>query len=588
MTQPLTLTEHCVQRPASGYGYHSGADDGCGNDSGGDLTCIELEQRLMKFDEDKKEKREDRRKFQEELLQQVTGGSSGAGSLHDQQQHAGGAGRSRGKVAHLVHQLHHGCKRRPACGCLQQLVRRQNRLSLRPMSSVRGRLGACMSAAARQLCSGLALVPPWRSSARFGMPSRIASFRQRSTRNKKILAVMWEMHPAPCVSILVVWLVLTALVIHCRQGKHRSGVLSMLTIAILVPVSQEDYDTMVTMSEWWEWWYDDKWRLWQQHSFDEHVQRFRQMLWVHGILQCIACLPPRFSVFTECPVSSSQSRSRRRSPVRFPQPDPELMIMPSLMRPVSCISIRCRSTIQLMALSFLGLAQGARGEVSVLFGAAADTDWVVQSLVTAIVVALSLIVFLVHLLRTRPHVVIRPLRPTTHEANTQTDGTGLPPPQQEPPKAAVPRPPQGAGAPPAVAQPPQGAGAPAGPKPPPAAPQPKPAGPPPAPAPAPAPKPAPAQPAPMPAPAQPPPPPAPAPPRRVDVPFDRVLDRIRATHGGIPNEQKEQVRAIKLAAAALGLLCCGTAPSDVSGSNQFGARLKCYLCRRMVYRWRYV
>ena len=323
------------------------------------------------------------------------------------------------------------------------------------------------------------------------------------------------------------------------------------------------------------------------------------MLWVHGILQCIACLPPRFSVFTERPVSSSQSRSRRRSPVRFPQPDPEL-IMPSLMRPASCISIRFRSTIQLMALSFLGLAQGARGEASVLLGAAADTDWVVQSLVTTIVVALSLIVFLVHLLRTQPHVVSRPLRPMTREATTQTDGTGLPPP-----KVAMPRPPQGAGTPPAVAQPPQGAGAPPGPKLPPAAPQPKPAGPPaapapapappaapqpeptgppPAPAPAPAPKPAPAQPAPKPAPAQ----PAPMPARRVDVPFDRVLDRVRATHRGIPDVQKEQVQAIKVAAAALGLLCCGTAPSDVSGSNQFGARLKCYLCRRMVYQWRYV
>ena len=123
--------------------------------------------------------------------------------------------------------------------------------------------------------------------------------------------VTWEMRLDTCV-----WLVLTALaaghtvLIHCRQGKHRSGALAMLIMAILAPVGQELYDTIeaeyfaknpkVTMSEWDEWWYGsrgericpDRWRVWQlwrRHSFDEHVQRIRQMPWAHSILQCSMC-----------------------------------------------------------------------------------------------------------------------------------------------------------------------------------------------------------------------------------------------------------------------------------------------------------
>jgi protein tyrosine/serine phosphatase len=46
----------------------------------------------------------------------------------------------------------------------------------------------------------------------------------------------------------VVWLVLNALalgenvLVHCRQGKHRSGVLVMLLLGILAPVGLENYD----------------------------------------------------------------------------------------------------------------------------------------------------------------------------------------------------------------------------------------------------------------------------------------------------------------------------------------------------------
>ena len=45
----------------------------------------------------------------------------------------------------------------------------------------------------------------------------------------------------------VLWLALTALalgenvLIHCRQGKHRSGVLAMLLMSILAPVGSEDW-----------------------------------------------------------------------------------------------------------------------------------------------------------------------------------------------------------------------------------------------------------------------------------------------------------------------------------------------------------
>ena len=56
------------------------------------------------------------------------------------------------------------------------------------------------------------------------------------------------------------------------------------------------------------------WELWQQHGFDEHVQRFRRMPWVHRILQCIMCPPLPFNLFPLRPASSSRSRSR--SPVR--------------------------------------------------------------------------------------------------------------------------------------------------------------------------------------------------------------------------------------------------------------------------------
>ena len=77
----------------------------------------------------------------------------------------------------------------------------------------------------------------------------------------------------------VVWLVLTALalgenvLLHCRQGKHRSGVLAMLILGILAPSGSENYDSLeeiyfkknpkAKFSEWWEWRITPgRWRLW--------------------------------------------------------------------------------------------------------------------------------------------------------------------------------------------------------------------------------------------------------------------------------------------------------------------------------------
>ena len=64
----------------------------------------------------------------------------------------------------------------------------------------------------------------------------------------------------------VVWLALNALalgenvLVHCRQGKHRSGVLVMLLLGILAPTGLENYDALektyfqknpkVTYSDW--------------------------------------------------------------------------------------------------------------------------------------------------------------------------------------------------------------------------------------------------------------------------------------------------------------------------------------------------
>ena len=166
----------------------------------------------------------------------------------------------------------------------------------------------------------------------------------------------------------VVWLVLTALalgenvLLHCRQGKHRSGVLAMLILGILAPSGSENYDSLeeiyfkknpkVKFSEWWEWWYNehgkritpDRWRLWElwtERGFEEQVQQFRRAPWVHTILQHMLC--PSAS---SCPASSVQSRhSRSRSPVdkhagsyKKPEPEPTAKAMPRPPRSTSSLS----------------------------------------------------------------------------------------------------------------------------------------------------------------------------------------------------------------------------------------------------------
>ncbi len=162
----------------------------------------------------------------------------------------------------------------------------------------------------------------------------------------------------------VVWLVLTALalgenvLIHCRQGKHRSRALAMLMLGILAPAGLENYDSLeesyfkknpnVTFSEWWEWWYNahrerimpDRWRLWnlwKDHGFEEQVQQFRRASWVRTILQHMQCPPARFNVFPSCPASSAgpeRRRSRSRSPVDKPagfykRPEPTAKVRPT-------------------------------------------------------------------------------------------------------------------------------------------------------------------------------------------------------------------------------------------------------------------
>ena len=133
----------------------------------------------------------------------------------------------------------------------------------------------------------------------------------------------------------VVWIVLTALLlganvlIHCRQGKHRSGVLAMLIMAILAPDGKEHYDDVedkylnrnprvqsgqrLTSDRW------RLWNLWQQHEFKELTKHFRKQWWVEAIVQRIVGAPPpqpaAFSLLPPVPGRRPPLRVRSRSPI---------------------------------------------------------------------------------------------------------------------------------------------------------------------------------------------------------------------------------------------------------------------------------
>ena len=109
--------------------------------------------------------------------------------------------------------------------------------------------------------------------------------------------VTWEQR-----LFVAVWIALTALalgedvLVHCRQGKHRSGIVVMLLMAILAVAGSEDYDTIeakyfernsrVQWSEWHEWWYNDKgepidpdrwrlWKMWQKNRCSAYTVQLR-------------------------------------------------------------------------------------------------------------------------------------------------------------------------------------------------------------------------------------------------------------------------------------------------------------------------
>ena len=75
-----------------------------------------------------------------------------------------------------------------------------------------------------------------------------------------------------------IWMILTALMtgenvlVHCRQGRHRSGLIVMLVMSILAPWDACDYETIekkyftrndrVQWSELHEWWTSADGRRW--------------------------------------------------------------------------------------------------------------------------------------------------------------------------------------------------------------------------------------------------------------------------------------------------------------------------------------
>ena len=147
-----------------------------------------------------------------------------------------------------------------------------------------------------------------------------------------------------------VWMVLTALMmgenvlVHCRQGRHRSGLIVMLVMSILAPRDACDYETIekkyftrngrVTWSELDERWSSDdgrhwvmpdRWRIWDrwcQLDLSSYVTWFRGQGWVHQILSRMNCPPEKFDVFTprSHPPASSIQQARQRSRSRTPLP----------------------------------------------------------------------------------------------------------------------------------------------------------------------------------------------------------------------------------------------------------------------------
>ena len=162
-----------------------------------------------------------------------------------------------------------------------------------------------------------------------------------------------------------VWMVLTALMIgenvlvHCRQGRHRSGLIVMLVMSILAPWDACDYETIekkyfarngwVAWSELHEWWISDdgkrwvlpdRWRIWNRWcelDLSSYVTWFRGQEWVHQILSRMQCPPVKFDAFTpwrrlpessvqherQCSRSRTRSRSRSRAAGPLPKPLPK-------------------------------------------------------------------------------------------------------------------------------------------------------------------------------------------------------------------------------------------------------------------------
>lgn len=189
----------------------------------------------------------------------------------------------------------------------------------------------------------------------------------------------------------VVWMVLTALMIgenvlvHCRQGRHRSGLIVMLVMSILAPLEACDYDTIenkyftrngrVEWSELHEWWTStdgrrwvmpDRWRIWSRWcelDLSSYVSWFRGQGWVHQILSRTQCPPMRFVIFTpgrRLSTSSvqqerqcSRSRTRSRSRTHLPKPLPKVLpkkrprpssssspVPPAVLRPTSRVVLK--------------------------------------------------------------------------------------------------------------------------------------------------------------------------------------------------------------------------------------------------------
>ena len=106
-------------------------------------------------------------------------------------------------------------------------------------------LGACTSGAAVRPCSGQAATSGSSNASDrsyYQWHEYCVRFWMNVNFKDALDGVTWEQRLSS-----VLWLALTALalgdnvLIHCRQGKHRSGILAMLLMSILARPGSEDW-----------------------------------------------------------------------------------------------------------------------------------------------------------------------------------------------------------------------------------------------------------------------------------------------------------------------------------------------------------